>query len=299
MKPNRHLTVAWCVQLIVLVASAAWSFFDPLFLSTVNATPSLPEWNSRNVDPIRSLLVFTFPLAALVSLVWIAVQPWRRSASGGRTIKSMLAVTAVIGLWCGLAVQHRNLAWQGKRVRLASQLDQFRELSETLKDDFPREDGTLSSLGPFMAYPIGRPTVLILLTPPSVSRTGTTVSAIEKLDNGLAFQLSGIDGGDWVQWHPESQQPTSFVGGLSDIQTMRSSLRLAKNWYLVRYEASHQALQSLPLQSSTKSRATSLYIPAESPPPATEEPPIRMTERDGPLANHVLFAIFRVRYRLC
>jgi len=226
------------VQLASLAATAAWLFLDPLFLSMVNTIRSSQDWSSLKIDPIRGLFAMTLPLASLISLLWILYSLLRSNGARGRTIKSLLAVTTVIGLWCGLVVQHKSLAWQGKRVRVAMQLDQFRLLSESLQDNFPTVDGELSSVGPFMAYPHGRPRVLILLTPPALSQTGTTVSAIEKLDNGFAFQLSGIDGGDWVQWHPQTQPPTSFGGGLGDSHRLQSSTVLAENWYLVRYETS-------------------------------------------------------------
>ncbi|KAA5541944.1 hypothetical protein FYK55_16235 [Roseiconus nitratireducens] len=152
------------------------------------------------------------------------------------SLRSLVALTGVMALWCSLFLNHSAIAWQGKRVRLALQRDRFDSIARPLRNDWPTRDGSLQHLGPYMAYPFGKPRTLILLTSPSVTGTQLCISAIERCDSGaLKLQLAGPDGGDWAEWHPPSSQPGSFTGGLNEHHDLQASLELGGGWYLVRY----------------------------------------------------------------
>jgi hypothetical protein len=129
-----------------------------------------------------------------------------------------------------------DLTWWGKQQRLRACLDDFESARSELCNRWPDRDGTLSTIGTFMAYPVGRPTVLILLISPPMPRSGIAFSAIERGASGaLRFQLKGTEQGAWVEWHPRGQQPASFVGGLMDRHEIERVRRLGGNWYVVGY----------------------------------------------------------------
>src|SRR5690606_22469368 len=96
------------------------------------------------------------------------------------SIASMLAITATIALWFSLALNHSSLAWQGKRVRIALQIDELETIARPLRSDWPERDGSLPGVGPFMAYPFGRPSTLILLQSPLLAGDEIAIAAVEK-----------------------------------------------------------------------------------------------------------------------
>lgn len=148
-------------------------------------------------------------------------------------------MTTVVALWFALAIHHDSIAWQGKRVRFASRIDVLETIVSPLRANWPERDGELSAIGPFMAYPFGHPTTLVLLQAPRIASQWVYVSAIERCAGGaIKLQLTGTDGGDWAEWHPPQSHPSSFVGGLSDPHELRASSSLGGGWYLVRYKAS-------------------------------------------------------------
>jgi hypothetical protein len=117
-------------------------------------------------------------------------------------------------------------------------VEQLEPLAERLRDQWPRGDSQLPEIGPFTAYPFGRPSVLLLMQPPSLNRESVHVSAIERSESGaLRFQLGGSVANDWAEWHPETSRPRSFVGGLQDAHQLKAYSRLGSGWYLVRYDS--------------------------------------------------------------
>lgn len=162
-----------------------------------------------------------------------------RSTANHRSVRQLLAMTTVVALWFALAIHHDSIAWQGKRVRFASRIDVLETIVSPLRANWPERDGELSAIGPFMAYPFGHPTTLVLLQAPRIASQWVYVSAIERCAGGaIKLQLTGTDGGDWAEWHPPQSHPSSFVGGLSDPHELRASSSLGGGWYLVRYKAS-------------------------------------------------------------
>ncbi|WP_146415463.1 MULTISPECIES: hypothetical protein [Crateriforma] len=148
----------------------------------------------------------------------------------------MLTTMMAAGL-CSLATGHDPIAWQSKRFRMISLLDRLETLAQPLRQAWPLMDGELHQTGPFMAYPIGRPRTLVLLTPVKFESPAVTINTIERdRHGGLRLRLAGPDEGDWIEWHPHKRHPTSFTGGLGDSHLLQRFLPMTRGWYLVRYE---------------------------------------------------------------
>lgn len=228
IQPWQH----WCCQLLLIVLLAGWIAFDPLF-----PLQGLEEGSAAASPPLRSIglcLLLVTGAAHLVSLIIGLVI----GSPSYRSLRALLAIATVVGLWLSLAISYQEIAWQGQRARLAWQLEDFESLAQSLARQWPSEDGEHDSLGPFMAYPFGRPRTLILLTPPQIDASGTVIAAVERREDGsLMFQLAGVTSQqDWLEWHPAGQ-PDSFVGGLDDAHLLVRSTELSNGWHLVRYES--------------------------------------------------------------
>lgn len=246
MKIPSVYRVLWCLQFGSLTALAAWAAADPLFLPTVDdvyrwATTTVVEgepWVHR-VDPWRRSLLVCISLIACSTLVCIVLGMLRRSerASAFRSTKAWLKLTTAAALWCGFIANAEAIAWQGKRIRIASEVETLERLASQLRDSYPTVDGELPYLGPFMAYPFGQPSALILLQTPPLNSRSICVSAVQRTDAGaILLQLSGVDGGVWAEWHPPRSYPQSFVGGLGDRYTFETSHSIGRGWHLVRYQ---------------------------------------------------------------
>ncbi|QDV55257.1 hypothetical protein [Rosistilla oblonga] len=237
----------YAIQLATLAAMLAWTVFDPQFEPLVDALrrgsdSPIAALRSANVmfGAWRPSLFFVVIGLACVSLVGLFLGMLKGTVASRpvRSLRSLLMLTAVVALWCGLVTNHASLAWQGKRLRLVARVAELETIARPLRSDWPKEDGELPRIGPFMAYPFGDPTTMILLAPPTVSGGEICIAAIERCDDGaIKLQLGGSKAADWVEWHPESSEPESFVGGLQDSHHLRSHLRLGSGWFLVRYDA--------------------------------------------------------------
>ena len=251
---------------MTLVGIVAWAMLDVRFELFLNQMRGEVGWHTGSLAEVIKTMGFLrvvgITSAALVALVTLGMlflrSLWTHSETKSRSIASLLSLTLIVAIWCSLAIHHTSLAWQGKRIRLAVEMQRLESVAELLRQDWPQQDGELPEIGPFMAYPLGRPTTLVLLQAPPVSGDSLWIAAIERRrDGALLLQLSGSHHDDWVQWHPPESRPSSFVGGLCDSHHMQSSAKLGYGWYLVRYQSSATATPSqsdLPL-STTRSLA--------------------------------------------
>ncbi|TWU35765.1 hypothetical protein Q31b_52000 [Novipirellula aureliae] len=227
----------WLIHLTSLIAIAIWAVSDPLFETTIQYRGLSDA--SQNVGWIRVAsftLVVIFAIGSLLALLFQTLS--RRSAPRHRSTRQLLAITTVIAVWFSFALYHDAIAWQGKRLRFATRVDELEAIVAPLRYEWPDRDGELRGIGPFMAYPFGRPTTLLLLEAPRVAERSVYVSAVERSDTGaIKLQLTGTDGGDWAEWHPPGSQPSSFTGGLADSHELQSATSIGNGWYLVRYRA--------------------------------------------------------------
>lgn len=237
--------LALAVNLAALVALTVWALTDADFGRTVHwqlvelgrrpgesALPLVRSWSRYGLSlaALKALLAvgLTTGLAAFVLLfVGHARQ---------RGLRSWLALITVCCAWLALGVGWSDLAWWGKQRRVSARLPEFERAAELLSGRWPGQDGEVTGLGPFNAYPIGRPTMLLMLSEEGTD-VGARFLAVERGDDegGLRFALAGKERGDWLEWHPAGRGPTSFTGGLGDRHALIRSAPLGQGWHLVRY----------------------------------------------------------------
>lgn len=235
------LSLLWALNLVVLLGTVAWIACDPRlarhldgarpFFAPDGALPVvLAEHEPSKTGALA--LIGAFVLASMgVLAVALVVGPRRH-----RQVRSWLALTALVAAWLGLWVSAPDLAWAGQRWRMGRQVAAVEPIAAALRDQWPQDDGRLPELGPFMAYPIGQPRMLMPLGSVRPAGSSNSISAIERSPAGaLRFELSGSDAGAWLEWHPTGEQPASFVGGLETQYRMERASPLGDGWYLTRY----------------------------------------------------------------
>lgn len=242
----RRTWTLWCLHLVALACILAWAMIDLRFESmlfalqmSATAPSSAFQAAEKHVGIVRPVLFLTLLVVAAATLVALIGNGFRSSQSSqSRSIRSLSAIALIVSMWCSLAINASALAWQGNRIRVGMQLDQLEAITQPLRRDWPTRDGDIPRLGPFMAYPFGRPTVLVLLAAPTLAGDRLSIAAIERSDLGaIKLQLSGTDHDDWAEWHPPGSYPATFTGGLSDQHELDSSSQLGNGWSLVRYRS--------------------------------------------------------------
>ena len=242
--PTRRL---WMIHLVSLASVGVWAMldlrFEAMMGSVVGAfSTSLGESLPIVIEQtgtVRIVVLGVVVFSAVSTLGLLLVRVFRSDfRSRSRSVLALLSMVTVSALWCGVVINHSAFAWQGNRFRMVMKVPTLETIAAPLRRDWPREDGNLSGVGPFMAYPFGRPSTLVLLESPSVSGGGLYIAAVERQSDGaILLQLSGTSHDDWAQWHPPSSRPESFVGGLSDPHELESWTYVGQGWYLVRYRS--------------------------------------------------------------
>ena len=225
---------------------AVWAYLDPRFdqeiadsevlvarVATINATVQITSGIGRGERWLFLLLILLVVASSLLllgtGLLW--------GSKHYRSLKSLLMFVTLASLWVGLVVSLPNIAWYGKQVRVAKLLDDFEPIATELQADWPADDGESPTLGPYMAYPIGQPVTLVLLKPPVLQPSGTTITLVERSKRGgFRFHLAGSELGDWLEFHPPGQQPESFQGGLQQHFELVRQRQLCSSWFLTRYQ---------------------------------------------------------------
>ena len=183
----------------------------------------------------RTVAFIAVLVVAIAAIGFECAEVWLKGAPKLST-RRLLYITTVVGCWCGLLVGHTRIAWQGKWLRSLERVDALEQLAGRLHRNWPSEDGSIEGLGPFVSYPFGKPTILLLLTPYPLQGSKTVVAAIERSNQGiLRFQLGGSDGGDWLEWHAAGDVPQSFTGGLNEQRQLERYSQLRHGWFLSRY----------------------------------------------------------------
>jgi hypothetical protein len=242
---DRVLFALWWINLVALVGLCVWAFVDARFGPTayflkadvqhILGRPS-HVWTTRSdaLHPRMSALFWTLVCGAasgVILFVALFVGPRRH-----RRLHSWLTFTGLLAGWLAAFVSWPEIAWRGQQGRLRAELAGFEKLAQSLRNDWPRIDEERPGLGPFMAYPIGQPTMIMLLTSPKVTPSDISIAAVERQPSGaLCFQLSEDETGAWLEWHPRGQAPSSFVGGLLDEHSLVRAAELERGWFLVRY----------------------------------------------------------------
>jgi hypothetical protein len=233
----------WLLSVAALMGIVVLAYLDARFVQTADKVQGL-IWLFRDNDPfLQQPSSGSNRFVTLAMLCWVGAIGVLGIIFGlfigppaHRRLRSWLALTALIAGWLTLWTNWPEIAWLGQQHRLRAELARFEAMATTLRDDFPRQDGERPLLGPYMAYPIGRPTILLLLTPTESPHSGIHVAAIERHpDGGLCFQLSAAETGAWLEWHPPGRSPQSFTGGLLTDYRLQRYSQIAPEWHLVRY----------------------------------------------------------------
>lgn len=254
---TRHL---WMVHLATLLAATVWSMLDLRFGTTLdvfNLPVLISSATSGSVNDdiaaspmgtfagaadqvglVRTIAFFLVVMIASATLLALCLRLLIRRQLHSRSITTLLSVCAVTALWCSAIVNQEALAWHGSRLCIAAQFSDLESIADPLRHDWPESDGDLDGVGPFMAYPFGRPTTLILLHSRPILGDQLCIAAVERCQQGaVKLQLDGTGHDDWAEWHPRGSQPESFVGGLGDPHQLESTATLGRGWHLVRYRA--------------------------------------------------------------
>jgi hypothetical protein len=233
------LAMAWGVLLGCLAFFVAWIFTDARVAHAIDVDLGRQSWEkvSQDAATMHSVGVRIFGLAALAAAIIILgglfVGPrWHR------TLRVWLGYLTIVALWLALAAARHDLAWLGQEVRVDRLIAEFEPVALSLRRDWPIADDATDALGPFSAYPNGRPRVLLPLLKPSARGNHAPFSAVERSPEGaLRFELVGHDEGAWLEWHPGDSRPASFNGGLETEYDLLRASRLADGWYLTRDRA--------------------------------------------------------------
>ena len=236
----------WLINITILLGLVAWIFSDGQFaLATEMLKDRIHAFVERGTSAavytwysgrIRILAIITVLAAASFVGIFLGLF---FGAKDHRRLRSWFAFTLLLAAWLTLTGSWRELAWRGQTYRLQSRTAGFETIAQKLRADWPNADGQLSGTGQFMAYPIGGPSMLLMLTRPVVPHTTTSFSSIERgTDGTLRFELIGDEPGAWLEWHPPGSVPQSFVGGLQNEYPLERFTPLRDGWYLVRYQRS-------------------------------------------------------------
>jgi hypothetical protein len=230
----------WFVNVAALVGLAAWIFWDAKFPQTAMLLRAGLAAAFRDTLPFdqhvaqpghQASILGGILLIAIFTLLGIFLSLFV-GASVHRRLRSWLAFTMLMAAWLTMLVAWPEFAWQGQRLRLRMSLNEFDAIATSLRDNWPTTDGVRPGLGSFMAYPQGKPRMLLMLA----SDTSPPVSAVERADDGtLSFELRGDELGTWLEWHPAGSTPRDFVGGLERQYDFSRAAPLGRGWYLVRY----------------------------------------------------------------
>jgi hypothetical protein len=156
-------------------------------------------------------------------------------SSSHRGLRSWLALMLLTAGWLTLFTTWPELAWRGQAWRLRGSVSEFELVHRELTSNWPKEDGELPAIGPYMAYPIGNPRMLMLLKTPQVAATSvSTIERGEKTD--MRFQLAGNDEGVWLVRETGVNEPQAFFSGLDGEYIPIKYASLLSNWFLVQYK---------------------------------------------------------------
>ncbi len=232
----------WVANVTALGGLCVWIFSDGLFAGTVRLFPdhlralislgpemSDPQFFNRLVSLDIVLLVASISGFGIFLGLFF-------SDTRQRGLRSWLALTGLVAIWLMLGLGWRDLRWRGQVHRARPNVETFSELVTSLEQSWPTIDGETPELGPFQAYPIAKPKMLLLFSQQRLPGATAPISAINRSENGaLRFQLGGAETGTWLEWHPHDA-PSDFVSGLDQKFVLERATAVGDNWYLVKYQ---------------------------------------------------------------
>jgi hypothetical protein len=234
----------WIVNGLLLVATLIWILRDGQFAEGLAAFQT----------HIAAFANEKSPLAVVPPLMWSRVDALWVILLGGsvsmvlivgglafgsgihRGTRAWLVLMLLVAGWLTLMTAWPEIAWRGQVWRVCGSVSQFAELTQKLTTAWPESDGQTTELGGFMAYPIGKPRTLMLLTTPQVPGSAINISTVERGDDGAwHYQLAGNDEGAWVVFDKQHESPQPFFSGLEGEYMPQKYAILAPGWFLVQY----------------------------------------------------------------
>lgn len=158
-----------------------------------------------------------------------------RGPSRQRSIAGYLRFTAIVCGWLALATGWEAVYGWGQLRRVTADLPAFEAMAKRLDAAWPTEDGSSGDFGPYMAYPKGAPTCLLMLGQTKLPGSSLLVSAVERSDGAIRFELSGAERTAWVVWRADDAPAETFNSGLGGNYVVAGEDRVAPHWRLVRY----------------------------------------------------------------
>lgn len=241
------LALAWTTNVAILVAAALWIFSDGRSLKSIGLLrQEISSLNFSLSHTPRATLHLPVTVSVAKAGVFLALGTLAVVFGGlffgtqfFRGLRPWLLFVTLICAWLGLLTTWPELYWYGQQVRMRRHVQAYNAVARELQTDWPRQDGELPEMGPYLAYPIGAPTTLLLLGEGTIPETPIHIAAIERPSvEAMTFELAGAEIGAWLEWRADDTPPTAYVGGLDTENQVIRYARLAPNWYLVRYKTS-------------------------------------------------------------
>lgn len=238
------LSLAWIINVALLIAAFAWTYFDGRALHAMDALrgqfgfrpqhlDSIAAASGRSKLSVQTAMVFGAVLGGSFAAMFIGLVIGRRRF---RTTRAWLLFMTLACGWLGFIACWPEVYWKGQQRRVAADLVAAESLAKYLHSNWPSEDGNLDGVGPFLAYPQGDPTTVLPLKATNFPNTVLGFSAVERSTDGvIRFELTGDEAGAWLEWRADDRPPRAFKNGLEMYYNVSRHQRLATHWYLVRY----------------------------------------------------------------
>jgi hypothetical protein len=233
----------WCANVLALLATAIWILRDSKFPDAVTAFGRHIAEVGGDKSPLAVVPPLLWPrvdalwcvlIVAALSTIGIAVGLIAGSGRH-RNVRSWLVVMLLLAGWLTLFTTWPELVWRGQVWRVRGSLDEFANTADELLAAWPDNDGDIQGLGPYMAYPIGKPRTLMFMTTPPVPGTSLGIKVIERGENdSMHFQLAGNEEGVWLV-REQGDEPSAFFSGLDGEYIPVQFRQVSPGWFIVRY----------------------------------------------------------------
>ena len=238
------VSIAWMINVGLLLTAFGWVYF----FGQSRGIIELMKYQVGVADPTIGIVVrdpsrldsgVTIGIIAAVFASCAAVAMLGSLFAGSarfRTTRAWFVFMAVVCGWLGLAVSWQTIYWFGQQQRVKSALPAADMMVEVLQRRWPTAGMNVPDIGPFLAYPMNKPTTLMPLSEAKFPNTGLRFSAIERTgDDVMRFELAGSETGAWLEWRGDGSEPRSFAGGLDTEYVVVQAAPLSAEWFLVRY----------------------------------------------------------------
>ncbi|GAB5405571.1 MAG: hypothetical protein Aurels2KO_38020 [Aureliella sp.] len=235
------LPAAIAAQFLLMLGFVSWNYCDAR-LETLEIPQVLlfrPPETTLSVslrDGLARMFSVLIWLAILIGLFSLSAVFW--AGKGYRSLRYAGVLSVVLALWLSIFSQWSTIAWQGHQARAAAIADELRPLARQLTKDWPRYDGENKQLGPFMAYPSGKPRTLILLKPIPIGHQFGSLAAIDRGSDGqLRFELSRGTDSMWLEWSAHgAPTQTNFTNGIGSVYRRGETISVDSNWRVSRFD---------------------------------------------------------------